>query len=79
MKFRITQIFNMLIWLFSVVRRILAAEKLSIPGAEKHQYVKAYIMPVIRKRELGFSSDDVDRIINGLIWFLNRLVRRGRG
>jgi len=76
MKLKLSQFINLFLWLFSVLRRIFAVEKLNITGEQKHSYVKNYIMPLIKKRGLRFTGDDVDRVINGLIWFLNKFVKK---
>lgn len=77
MKFKINwqEAINLIIWIYKVVKEIIRAESYNVPSNQKHDYVKAKIMPLIKERGWSFTGDDVDKIINGVVWFIKKIVK----
>jgi hypothetical protein len=74
MKLNLKEVIGLIIWLYKVVRQIIKVDGTNLPDTQKHRYVKDRIMPYIRKKGWDFNGDDVDRIINGLVWFVKKVV-----
>lgn len=75
MKLNWNEIISLLIWLYGIVKEIIKANSFNIPNTQKHDYVKTKIMPCIKKKGWDFNGDDVDKIINGLVWFIKKIIR----
>jgi len=70
-----TEIIALLIGLVRIWRKIVAVNNISVSNYDKHQAVKAMIMPYVKKKGWDFTGDDVDRIINELVWVIKKIIR----
>jgi hypothetical protein len=73
MKLNWKEIIELIIWLFKVVKQIIKADAYVMSNKYKHSYVKERIMPYIKNKGWSFTGDDVDKIINGLVWFIKKV------
>jgi hypothetical protein len=72
-KLTVDKTVGLLLCAYKIYREIRKQEKLNKPQKSKHAAVSEAILPYLER--YGFGEGDVDRIINGLIWFIKKFVR----
>jgi hypothetical protein len=73
MKLTVDKTIGLLLCGYKIYREIRKQEKLSKPPKAKHVAANQAVLPYLEKYDFGEA--DVDRIINGLIWFIKKFVR----
>lgn len=75
MKLKWGQIVSLIVWAYKVFMKIIKTDTSGVNDLEKHGAVKAMIMPYVNKKGWDFNGSDIDRIINGFVWFIKTLLR----
>jgi enterochelin esterase-like enzyme len=73
MKLTADKTIGLLLAGYKIYREIRKQEKVVSHPKAKHEAVKEALMPYLNKK-YAFSGDDVDKIINGIIWFIKKCL-----
>jgi hypothetical protein len=79
MKIRWDKVISLIIGLYKIVRMILKAEKLNMPSKTKHLQVRQALRPYLKKRGWSFADEDIDRVINFVVWFIKKVIKIKKG
>lgn len=86
MKLNWTMILGLGLDLFKIIKRIFLEEKSDNNGITKLANVRTFVRDLLKRRGWwrgagdngAFSDSDIDKVVNGVVWFIKKVYQLSR-